>query len=452
MRIVVPTTGSRGDVQPYIALGRELRRRGHSICLATHADFEELVRQHGLDFFPIEASGQALQSSDVGDRMLQAGDNTFTFLVAFARLRQPLVRQLMSACWQACAGADALVLSPTALFVSLSVAERLELPVCWTALQPTGVSRYQGSFLFPEAPDWLPGRSLYNMLTHLVSGEMLWQLMRPILNQARREVLDLPPWPPWGPVAELRRPGLRLYGYSRHVVPPPPDWGPNHEVTGYWLLEDPAYRPDPALEAFIKSGPPPVYVGFGSMHNRDPLQATQMVLDALQRSGQRGVLHTGWSGLAGVPRSEHVFPVQSVPHDWLFPRMAAIVHHGGAGTTGAALRAGVPALVVPFMSDQPFWARRVHALGAGPRPIPRRRLNTRRLAEGIRQAVEDQDLRQRAAQLGTLLDAEDGVTRAADLIEESLRPAPRPTRRRAWLGLDQRSRSLSWSTSAPQPE
>jgi len=436
LRIVIPTTGSRGDVQPYLALGQGLRAAGYDVRLATHADFEALVRDHGLDFFAIEANGRALQASEVGDRMLRAGSNPFAFMREFVRLRVPLLRELMSHCREACVGADAVLLSPTALLIGQSVAEALRLPTVWTSLQPTSPSRFQANFLFPAAPAWLPDGGLYNLATHLVAGETVWQLVRTPFNEARREVLGLPALPLWGPAGGFFNSTLKLYGYSPRVVPRPPDWGPQHQVTGYWFLDEAGVMPPPGLEAFLEAGPAPVYVGFGSMHNRNVEEITELVLRALERTGQRGVLHTGWGGLEPTARSDQVFWVGSVSHHWLFPRLAAVVHHGGAGTTGAALRAGVPAVVVPFMSDQPFWGRRVFELGVGPRPIPRRQLSAERLAHAIEVAVSNQDLRKRAAALGALIRSEQGVTRAVELIQGQLplRPLVHPRARLALAG------------------
>jgi UDP:flavonoid glycosyltransferase YjiC (YdhE family) len=428
VRITIPTTGSRGDVQPYVALGAGLQRAGHRVRLATHADFEEMARANGLDFFPVEASGQALQGSETGDRMIRAGDNPFIFLREFARLRQPLLRALMANCWEACSDADLVMLTPTALGVGQSVAEKSGLPTCWTSLQPTTPSRYVVNSLFPEWPTWLPGAGLYNLLTHWVGGEFLWQCMRHALNEARREVLDLPPLPFLGPVGAMFAPTLRLYGYSPHLVPKPPDWGDNHHVTGFWFLDAaPGWAPPPGLEDFLAAGPPPVYVGFGSMHDRDAA-ATELVLEALARAGRRGVLHTGWGGLREVPPSDRVFPVGPVPHDWLFPRVAAAGHHGGAGTVAAALRAGLPSVLVPFMADQPFWARRLFAVGAAPAPIPRKRLTAERLAAAIRAAVTDPQIRGRAAELGARVRADDGVARAVEAFEQYARRLPAPAR------------------------
>jgi UDP:flavonoid glycosyltransferase YjiC (YdhE family) len=422
MRVTIPTSGSRGDVQPYVALGAGLRGSGWDVCLATHADFEPLVRGHELDFFPLLGSGQSLQASETGDRMLQSGGNPFTFLREFARLRRPLVADLMHNCRLACRDADLILLSNTELFIGQAVAEKLRLPTVWASLQPTTPTRYRPNFLFPEKPPWLHDGGAYNLLTHWVAGEALWQLMRPAVNRARHEVLGLPPAPFVGPARQFLSPPLSLDGYSPLVVPPASDWNARHHVTGYWFLDDGArWQPPADLAAFLAGGPPPVYVGFGSMHNRDAKEVTQLVLEALALAGQRGVLLLGWGGLRPVRGCDCAFPLESVPHDWLFPRVAAVVHHGGAGTTAAGLRAGVPSLVIPYMSDQPFWGRRVRELGVGPEPIPRKELTAERLAEGIRRAVTDPDMRRRAAALGGGIRAEDGVGRAVELLHRYAR-------------------------------
>ena len=419
MRITIPTTGSRGDVQPYVALGMGLRAVGWDVCLATHADFEPFVRQHGLDFFPLDESGEQLQGSATGGRMLESGNNPFTFLAEFCRLRRPRVEALMHNCWQACRGSDLILLSNTELFIGQAVAEKLGIPTCWASLQPTTPSFFLGNFLFPDRPWWLPAPLLYSYMTHALAGEILWQWMRCAVNEARRRVLGLEPVWFIGPIVDYMFPPVSLDGYSPLVIRPAPDWGRRHHVTGYWFLNDGrGYRPPADLSAFLAAGPPPVYVGFGSMHNRDPEATTRMVVEALERSGQRGVLLTGWSGMCAGGPNDRVYFLNNVPHDWLFPRMAAVVHHGGAGTTAAALRAGVPALAIPFMSDQPFWGRRLHKLGAGPKPIPRQQLTAERLAKGIRRAVTDPVIKLRAADLGRRVRAEDGVGHAVELLDQ----------------------------------
>jgi UDP:flavonoid glycosyltransferase YjiC (YdhE family) len=216
-----------------------------------------------------------------------------------------------------------------------------------------------------------------------------------------------------------------LYCYSPAVVPKPPDWGEHAHVTGYWFLDHPPdWQPPADLVDFLESGPPPIYVGLGSISSRDPEKTSRIVLDSLRQAGQRGVIATGWGGLSQSDLPDEVFVTEAVPHDWLFPRMAAVVHHGGAGTTGAGLRASVPSIIVPVSNDQPFWGRRVKALGAGPAPIPRKRLTADRLAHAICVAVTDEAIRKRAAELGETIRAEDGVANAVRIINQTLGGSP----------------------------
>jgi sterol 3beta-glucosyltransferase len=232
-------------------------------------------------------------------------------------------------------------------------------------------------------------------------------------------VLDLPASSPWGPFGSDRLAhGPILYGFSPSVIAPPRDWGEHVHVTGYWFLDPPSdWTPPPALVEFLQAGPPPVYIGFGSMSSQRPEETAALVGQALARAGQRAIMLSGWGGLHQAD-SDSVFMVDSVPHAWLFPQVAAVVHHGGAGTTAASLRAGVPSIVIPFHGDQPFWGQRVADLGVGPAPIPRRNLTVERLAQAIHRAVTDQPMRQRAADLGAKIRAEDGVARAVALVQQ----------------------------------
>jgi UDP:flavonoid glycosyltransferase YjiC (YdhE family) len=200
-------------------------------------------------------------------------------------------------------------------------------------------------------------------------------------------------------------------------VPTPADWDASSHVTGYWFLpRQPDWQPPAELLAFLERGPAPVYVGFGSMPSQDAERKTRLVLDAVAQSGQRAILATGWGGLAQASAPPGVFVLDSAPHDWLFERCAAVVHHGGAGTTAAGLRAGKPSVICPFFGDQPFWGRRVHALGAGPQPIPQKKLTAAALAGAMRAAATDPGMAGRAAALGEGIRQEDGVARAVALI------------------------------------
>jgi sterol 3beta-glucosyltransferase len=228
------------------------------------------------------------------------------------------------------------------------------------------------------------------------------------------------PLPPGGYFAYLSRQQVPvLYAYSPTVVARPNDWPERFVVTGYWFLERPLnWQPPPALSDFLADGPPPVYIGFGSMSSNRPHKLADVAIDALKMAGQRGILARGWGGLAfdGInqPLTDDIFVVDDAPHDWLFPQMAAVVHHGGSGTTAAGLRAGVPSVLIPFSGDQPFWGQRVAALGAGPAAIPYKKLSVRRLATAIETATGSETMRCRVAALGKRIQAENGV---ADAVE-----------------------------------
>ena len=213
---------------------------------------------------------------------------------------------------------------------------------------------------------------------------------------------------------------LTLMGYSRRIVPHPEDWPEKFYTIGYWFLEEDGWEAPAELLAFLEAGQPPISVGFGSMTGRDPKGLTELVVAAVERSGVRAVLLSGWAGLGEMDLPESVFCLARAPHGWLFPRVAAVVHHGGAGTTAAGLRAGAPSVIVPHFADQPFWGRRVHALGAGPEPIARHKLTADGLAAAIREAVTNGAMRRRAQELATRIGEEDGVGTAVALISRYL--------------------------------
>jgi UDP:flavonoid glycosyltransferase YjiC (YdhE family) len=250
--------------------------------------------------------------------------------------------------------------------------------------------------------------------------QMMWQGFRSADSLARQNVLNLPAASFWGPYHSDRTRGLPiLYGFSPSVIPAPSDWSADNHVTGFWLLDSAEHWTPPSdLVDFLEAGPAPVYIGFGSMSTRKPEETADLVLQALSRTHQRAILFSGWGGLSKDYVPDSVFMVDSIPHAWLFPRVAAVVHHGGAGTTAAGLRAGVPAVVIPFFGDQPFWGQRVAELGVGPAPIPRQKLTVDRLAEAIQQAVTDKEMHQRAAYLGAKIQAEDGIACAVEIIQQ----------------------------------
>ncbi|MBC8123247.1 MAG: glycosyltransferase family 1 protein [Gemmatimonadaceae bacterium] len=415
MKLTIIAPGSRGDVQPYVALGKGLKEAGHTVGILAYQDFQNLITSYGLEFVDIggsvETVAQSLQS------LLEQG-HLLKILSSMGRAAQQLACQAAVSGLVACQGSDLIVGGLGGLFVGLALSEKLGIPFFQAHLLPFTPTREFPSVLTP-----LPQTRLTtwaNDSSHRLTQQMMWQTFRAADNKARAQVLQIAPAPFWGPFAspQWQAPAI-LYGYSPQVLPPPGDWGDSIHVTGYWFLEPPVgWEPPIDFVNFLKSGPPPIYVGFGSMPSSKPEETADLVLQALARTGQRGVLSSGWGGLKKETLPETVSMIGSMPHSWLFPQMAAVVHHGGVGTTAAGLRAGIPAIVTPFFGDQPFWGQRVYELGVGPRPIARQRLTVDSLAESIRRAVSDRVMQKSAACLGERIRAENGIARAVALIEK----------------------------------
>ncbi len=423
VRLAILTIGSRGDVQPYAALGLGLQRAGYEVVIATHDLFGPWLEGIGLGFAPVEGNPQELLEGEVGREWLESGSNILKFVGKMAELAGPLIDRMCRDAYAACKGSDAILFSPLGM-VAMSIGEKLGIPVIPAFVQP--LVRSSAYPCMGVDTVRLPG--FLNYASHVLFEQMMWQTSRRFANAFRTEVLGLPPFDLAGPYSLLYR--MRtpfLLGFSEHVVPRPHDWGPSIHVTGYWFLDAaPGWQPPADLVAFLDAGPAPVYVGFGSMTPRNPGALGEMVMAALKAAGARGVVLSGWAGLERGAGTDDVFIVDNVPHDWLFPQMGAVVHHGGAGTTAAGLRAGVPSLLLPFFADQPSWGRRVADRGAGPTFIPQRELTADRLAAGIRQALGDGAMRERAARLGELIRAEDGVDRAVAAVQATLGAAMPP--------------------------
>jgi sterol 3beta-glucosyltransferase len=328
VRVTILTVGSRGDVHPYLALGAGLHRAGHQVTVATHRPFASDTRHHGLGFAPLDANPRQLLESDAGRAWLEAGANPIAATRRLVALARPLLAQLLADATAACEHADAIIYAPLAL-AGPHIAERTGALAVLAPLVPVAPTR-----AFPDigAPPW-PLGGLYNRLTHLVGEQLGWQPFRRQVNHWRRSMLGLGPTPLLGPRAGHRRQHVPvLHGYSSSLLPKPPDWGEHLHVTGYWFPDpNPHWQPPAALARFLAAGAPPVYVGFGSMTDRDPAGLAGLAVTALRRAGCRGLLQRGWAELAPTGDREldgdDVLNVGEIPHDWLFPSQ-----HGTAGS------------------------------------------------------------------------------------------------------------------------
>jgi UDP:flavonoid glycosyltransferase YjiC (YdhE family) len=434
MRIRLITIGSHGDVRPYVALGAGLQNAGHDVRIISNAVYGRLAREHGLDFAPVTSDPREQADSPELRALHNDGRNLFRWYRAFKEVDAPLMRQRLRDCWEACADADVIVISIIPYLYGYAVARKLDVPLVRGFYFPVSPTRF-----YP--PDFVPtslGRfESLNLASYHAQRQVLWQIARPWFSKACREVLGLRSLPRLEPFGELdRQRQLLLYGYSRAVAPPPSDWGDWIKVTGYWFLDRPNnWAPPPALTAFLDSGDTPVCISFGSMSSRRLLEIAGVVSRALALTGKRAVMLTEWGGLSPPDLPPEVFVTERIPHDWLFPRVSAAVHHGGAGTTSRSLLAGIPSIVVPHFFDQFFWARRVYDLGAGPRPILSKRLTADALASALKLVTTDQTMQGNAAALGQIIRGEDGVARAVAAFERYFNLNSKP--KQAYVGRDQ---------------
>ncbi len=404
MNVAIVCMDSQGGIQPYLGLALGLRREGYDVRLVVPSNAVALAAEWQLDARPLSIDiQQLLQGAN-----LAAGGRTGTRAMR-GTLAAGLGRWTAEA-HAATAGVDLVMAGAGGLDVGRSVAEAHGVPFLETFLQPVGsiTGAFPGVFA-PNVPRWLgaPGR----WVSHILTNALLSVPTRPVVRRVRVETLGLPAG---YPKRDRRAPVL--YGFSPRVIPTPPSWNGRRFATGYWTTPLPeGWSPPPGLGKFLAAGTPPICFGFGSMPADNPTALAELLVAAARRVGQRALLLSGWGGLE-IASADDVYVADAVPHAWLFPRVAVAVHHGGAGTTGAALSAGIPAVVDPHGADQPFWGTRVVELGVGPRPIPRKLLTAPRLADALDRALTDATMRTRAATLGEQLRAEDGVGAAVALI------------------------------------
>lgn len=411
MLITILAMGSRGDVQPYIALGVALQKAGAQVRIATLETFSSFVTSYGLECYTIQGDLAGVMKSSVADNARKA-DNPLKFVLSFNELKK-LALSLQAGFFAACQDVDLVIYHP-GMALGYFAAQAHGIPSVLGLPFPMMPTRAYPSLIFYDWPRLGGG---YNRLTHNILQQIFWMTASGNLRDFwKGEFGRLPenfgnPFP-----RQTRATHPTVVSCSPHVFPQADDFPPHVHHTGFWFLdEEPGWTPPAALMDFLQRGPAPVYVGFGSIG--DPKQAAQTartVADALQRAGQRGILATGWQGSSDEPLPENIFTLESAPHSWLFPRMAAVVHHGGAGTTAAGLRAGIPAVIIPHGLDQPAWARRVRELGVGT-SLPHKKLTAENLAEVIRLVLKS-EVRETASALGEKIRAENGAEAAAKII------------------------------------
>jgi sterol 3beta-glucosyltransferase len=413
-RITILTYGSRGDVEPFVALGVGLRSAGHTVRLAAPAPFAALAGSYELDFAPIQGNPDELAQA-FADR---AGLSWPRMVVSMAQHVLPLAREAFRSLENAARDADLIVHSFLMTDAGHTLARSRDVPDISAQFFPI----FLPTSAFPAValPD-LPLGGVYRRGTHTLNTAMFRYGARILYRMVRRSTPELPALAPWPFPNKGEGTTPILFAYSPHVLPHPPDWPPYAHVTGYWQLPpQPDWVPPDELARFLESGPPPIYFGPGSMRTEKLQDLLRIAVESARACGQRVLLGVSDDMLAEDLLGVDVFAAAGVPHAWLFPRMCFILHHGGAGTTGAAAAAGVPSTATPFSADQAFWARRIHHLGLGPAAPPARRLKGDRLEAIINEALTNPDYQRNATILGEHIRREDGVSHAVEIIHERL--------------------------------
>ena len=412
MKITMICIGSTGDVRPYIVLGRELHRRGHDVAICAFAPFEKAVRDEGLRFKPISGNVSEFMAN-----IMKPGVNGVTYLKEIRDTLRSILQPFLCDLESACDDSDAVIATFFGQIIQ-SIAEVRHIPFVQTHYYPMDMN---AEAPISSAPGQRAGRA-WNMTSYQLGYFLISMMEKMYLTDWRkkrgmspRKLQTQPDYMLNGHVIPV------IYAVSPLVLPRPTNWSDNIHMTGAWLDDRQTdYQPSEELQAFLDAGEPPVYIGFGSMTGNNIAKVFKIIRDAVRSSGVRAVVSTGW-GRADIHSEPNLCVVNFVPHDWLFPRVCAVVHHGGAGTVAAGLEAGKPTLVVPFGGDQPFWGERVRALGVGPKPIPRERLSATKLAKALHLLVTTRSYRVAARELGEHLRNEHGEVIAANIVEHELR-------------------------------
>ncbi|KAH0695266.1 hypothetical protein KY285_022363 [Solanum tuberosum] len=428
LKIVVLIVGTRGDVQPFLAMAKRLQAFGHHVRLATHSNFRDFVKSGGIDFYPLGGDPRVLTGYMARNKgLIPSGPGEI-----FVQRKQlkAIIESLLPACTEPDIEtgepfrAQAIIANPPA-YGHAHVAEALGVPLHIFFTMP-----WTPTYEFPHPLARVPQPAAY-WLSYIVVDLLIWWGIRGLINEFRKKKLNLPPIAYFSTYHGSLSHFPTGYMWSPHVVPKPKDWGSLVDIVGYCVLNlGSNYQPPEDFIKWIQNGPKPVYIGFGSMPLEDTIKTTDIILEALRNTGQRGILDRGWGDLGtfqDIP--EDVFLVAEYPHDWLFPQCAAVVHHGGAGTTAAGLRAGCPTTIVPFFGDQFFWGDRIHQKGLGPAPIPIEQLSVEGLSDAITFMLQP-DVKSRVMELAVLLENEDGVAGAVDAFHRHLpseMPLPTPS-------------------------
>ncbi len=411
--ITIICAGSRGDFQPYIALAVELKKLGKAVRIAGFHEFEDFVRGYGVDYAPIEADYEKLGVDPELLKQAQSADNPLKMLFAFNKMKKYGV-MVADKTYAALEGSDLIVYHPGST-IGYFAAQEMGIPsVLATPFPMHGTNEYLSVVTYGKAKPTVFNKKLsYRM----VQG-MLWLASSSTVKGYWKTKFGRLPNRFGSPYERISKQHPALVSCSNHVFPRPRDWNENIHQSGYWFVEEPKeYTPPKALEDFLAAGEKPVYIGFGSVFHSDQKDAfIKLIGEAMKKRGKRAVI-SGMGEIPGLP--DNLLAIGSTPHSWLFPRVSAVCHHGGAGTTAAGFQAGIPSVIVPFSNDQFAWAHRAYDLGVGSAPVYKKNLTADRLAHAIEEALQENVI-MRAKKLAQNIAKENGAADCAKIIESML--------------------------------
>jgi sterol 3beta-glucosyltransferase len=413
------TTGTRGDTQPFMALGLELKKRGYRVRIAASESYQNLIEPYGFEFASLRGDVSKIIESGAADDAINA-DSPLKF---FSSLKNEKMMGMMvniqEDLHKACIGADAIVYHPGAA-IGYFAAKEMNIPSILASPFPMTPTKDYPALIFYDRPRF---GKIYNKLTHHIFEWGFWKVVSgPLKKYWVQQHGEGPndfscPYPKQRTAANPT-----IISSSPTVFPVSKDWPKHVHCYGNWFMEsDHTYQPEEKLAEFLEAGEPPVYVGFGSVGDKKNAdETTALVIKALKLAGKRGIINTGGIGMSHAEEmTDDILFIKGVPHEWLFPKMSAVVHHGGAGTTAAGLRAGVPSVIVPYGNDQFAWGRKIHELGIGSKAIPRKELTAEKLSAAI-SYTQMNEIRSKAKEVGKQIRAEKGAEKAAQVIINTL--------------------------------
>ena len=419
MKIAITTVGTRGDLQPYVALGLGLQETGHEVIIISSKNEKEFVKNYGLDFFSLSVDIQKLMDGDDVQKMSK-GNNPLKFILSHLKGSEKL-RQLMietqAEIWTACQSADIIIFHPGMPLGFFIAQEKKRISVMANPF-PVITTKDYPAILFYTSPR-LGG--LFNKMSHKIFEKLFWSLSKSAIMEFWNKSVKTKMNFSVSPIQQQIESGMPVInGYSNLFFHQPNDWQKNIHTTGNWFIgKEPNFVPPTDLTNFIDNGEQPIYIGFGSMKDINSFKTTlNIIKEALDITKQRAVVGLGWSKFSYNENTpDNIFLIESIPHTWLFPKMKIVIHHGGAGTTATGLRAGKPTIIIPHNADQPAWGQRVFELGVGSKPIKKTKLTADKLASAIR-FVQQANIISNSDKLGQELRKENGVKNAVKIIND----------------------------------